>query len=108
VCEEEWRRVALAASETQRMLSPAGMPALTGPLRNHGAPLGAPLILSPRMQVPTTAASLLNGSAAQAGLIPDHHGLIYAPYDFSNYLAASAATPLMPDYGEHTGALFAF
>ncbi|KAJ1529179.1 hypothetical protein ONE63_005986 [Megalurothrips usitatus] len=49
VCDEEWRRVALAASETQRMLSP-GMPTLTGPIRNHAAPLGPPLILSPRMQ----------------------------------------------------------
>ncbi|XP_052130879.1 protein held out wings isoform X2 [Frankliniella occidentalis] len=105
VCDEEWRRVALAASETQRMLSP-GMQTLTGPMRNHATPLGAPLILSPRMQVPTSAASLLNGSGPAPGLIPghEHHGLIYAsPYDFSNYLAAAAsASPLMTDYSEHT------
>lgn len=48
--------------ETQRLLSP-GIPGLGNQLRAQGAPLGAPLILSPRMSVPTTAASILNGSA---------------------------------------------
>ncbi|CAG9815266.1 unnamed protein product, partial [Phaedon cochleariae] len=93
-CDEEWRRLA-ASVETQRLLSP-GM----GGLRPAQTPLGAPLILSPRMSVPTTAASLLNGAAPPPGPL-DPHQLIYAPYgDYANYaaLAAAAATPLLAEY----------
>ncbi|XP_046996163.1 protein held out wings isoform X4 [Schistocerca americana] len=106
-CDEEWRRLtAAAAAETQRLLSP-GMPTLTAPgIRAPATPLGAPLILSPRLPVPTTAASaLLNGSAGpQAPLLSPHdpHGLIYTPYaDYANYLAAS---PLLTEYAtaDHT------
>jgi protein quaking len=100
-CEEEWRRAAQAVAET-RLLSPS-MPGLgSAPLRTP-APLGPPLILSPRMSVPTTAASLLSGSAPPT---IDHHGLIYAsPYgDYTNY-AALAGNPLLTDYADHSGAL---
>ncbi|KAK7794724.1 hypothetical protein R5R35_009615 [Gryllus longicercus] len=99
-CDEEWRRItAVAAAETQRLLSP-GMPGLATPMRSAATPLGAPLILSPRLPVPTTAASLLNGSGPQAPLLSPHdpHGLIYAPYaDYANY-AALAASPLLTEY----------
>ncbi|KAJ8945880.1 hypothetical protein NQ318_002721 [Aromia moschata] len=97
-CDEEWRRLA-ASVETQRLLSPA-IPGLATPLRNPQAPLGAPLILSPRMSVPTTAASILNGSAPPGSLLSpgDPHGLIYTPYaDYTNY-AALAASPLLTEY----------
>lgn len=111
-CDEEWRRLtAAAAAETQRLLSP-GMPGLTSPLRSQGTPLGAPLILSPRLPVPTSAASLLNGSAGpQAPLLSPHdpHGLIYSPYaEYANY-AALAASPLLTEYAaaDHSGGLFA-
>lgn len=109
-CDEEWRRLTAAAAETQRLLSP-GMPGLTAPMRNPATPLGAPLILSPRLPVPTTAASLLNGSGHQGPLLSPHdpHGLIYTPYaDYANY-AALAASPLLTDYAtaEHSGGLFA-
>ncbi|XP_063244264.1 protein held out wings [Bacillus rossius redtenbacheri] len=108
-CDEEWRRLtAAAAAETQRLLSP-GMPGLAAPMRSPATPLGAPLILSPRLPVSTTA-SLLNGSAHhhhhQGGplLSPhDPHGLIYAaaPYaEYANY-AALAASPLLAEY-DHT------
>lgn len=105
-CDEEWRRVAAAAVETQRLLSPA-IPGLATPLRTPATPLGAPLILSPRMPVPTTAASILNGSAPPGSLLSpgDPHGLIYTPYDYTNYLAS----PLITEYptADHSGGLFA-
>lgn len=66
---------------------------------------GAPLILSPRMSVPTTAASLLSSQQAL-----DHSGLIYAaaPFtDYTNYAALAAGNPLLQDYADHTGGLFA-
>ncbi|KAJ3628547.1 hypothetical protein MTP99_015846 [Tenebrio molitor] len=88
-CDDEWRRVAAAAAETQRLLSPA-IPGLATPLRTPATPLGAPLILSPR--------SLLSPG--------DPHGLIYTPYaDYTNY-AALAASPLLTEYAtaDHSGA----
>ncbi|XP_044757558.1 protein held out wings isoform X1 [Coccinella septempunctata] len=128
-CDEEWRRVAAAAADAQRLLSP-GIPGLATPMRTPTTPLGAPLILSPRMSVPTTAASILNGSAPPefhseafdlngrcviggnrwmlcSLLSPgDPHGLIYTPYaDYTNY-AALAASPLLTEYAtaDHSGA----
>ncbi|XP_055697685.1 protein held out wings isoform X2 [Phlebotomus papatasi] len=100
--EEEWRRLAASAAET-RLLSPA-MPGLTAQqLRTPATPLGAPLILSPRMSVPTTAASILSGSAPPT---IDHPGLIYAtPYgDYTNY-ALAAGNPLLTEYADHSGGL---
>lgn len=79
-------------------------------MRTAATPLGAPLILSSRLQVPTSAASLMNGNHQQPMLSPhDPHGLIYAPYaDYANY-AALAASPLLTEYAtaEHNGGLFA-
>jgi len=98
-CEEEWRRLAQSAAES-RLLSP-GMPGLTAqPLRTPATPLGAPLILSPRMSVPTTGASLLSASAPPT---MEHPGLIYAaPYgDYTNY-AALTGNPLLTDYADHS------
>lgn len=108
-CDEEWRRV---AAETQRLLSPAIPGLATTPLRTAATPLGAPLILSPRMSVPTTAASILNGSAPPGSLLSpgDPHGLIYTPYaDYTNYAALAAASPLLTEYAtaDHSGGLFA-
>lgn len=85
-----------------------GMQALTpNQIRaTQGTPLGAPLILSPRMSVPTTAASLLS---SQPTLDPTA-GLIYAaaPFtDYTNYAALAAGNPLLQDYTDHTGGLFA-
>ncbi|KAK6628565.1 hypothetical protein RUM43_002380 [Polyplax serrata] len=104
-CDEEWRRLAAsAAAETQRLLSPA-MPSLGTPLRSPATPLGAPLIISPRLPVPTTAASLLNGTGTGPLLSPaEHPGLIYTPYaEYANY-AALAASPLLTEYAsaDHT------
>lgn len=103
-CEEEWRRVAAAAAAESRLLSPA-MPGLAPQLRAPTAPLGPPLIISPRMSVPTTAASLLSGSAPPT-IDP---GLIYAtPYgDYTNYAALAAGNPLLTEYADHSGGLFA-
>ncbi|XP_058789115.1 protein held out wings isoform X3 [Phymastichus coffea] len=103
-CDEEWRRVAAAAAESQRLL-----PGLATQMRTTNAPLGAPLILSPRISVPTTAASLLNGSGPPgASLLSagDPHALIYAPYpDYANY-AALASPSLLTEYAtaDHSGA----
>lgn len=113
--DEEWRRVAAAAAETQRMLAPgAGGVAL-----RSQAPLGAPLILSPRMSAAQGAqAGLLNGTGAgaAAGLLSpgeSAHQLIYASHyaDYANYAAlTAAANPLLTaEYAaaDHTGGLFA-
>ncbi|KAL7022332.1 hypothetical protein ACKWTF_012204 [Chironomus riparius] len=128
-CEEEWRRLAQSAAEN-RLLSP-GMQQIPNQMRaTQGTPLGsifqtdvnllayvhklhseptftgAPLILSPRMSVPTTGASLLSSQPTL-----DHSGLIYAaaPFtDYTNYAAlAAAGNPLLTDYADHTGGLFA-
>ncbi|XP_033226116.1 protein held out wings isoform X11 [Belonocnema kinseyi] len=102
---EEWRRLAQATAESQRLL-----PGLGTPMRTPSAPLGAPLILSPRISVPTTGASLLNGSGPPTSLLAgDPHGLIYTHYpDYANY-AALAASPLLTEYAtaDHSGGLFA-
>ncbi|CAH0583114.1 unnamed protein product [Chrysodeixis includens] len=113
--DEEWRRVAAAAAETQRLLAPGGGVGGVGggvALRTQ-APLGAPLILSPRMSAAGAQAGLLNGSGAQAAaglLSPGEpaHQLIYAsPYDYANYAAlTAAANPLLTtEYAaaDHTG-----
>lgn len=124
-CEEEWRRLAASAAAETRLLSP-GMQQIPNQMRGQqGTPLGivsycslqdgyektnythsgAPLILSPRMTVPTTAANLLQ---SQQQL--DHSGLIYAaaPFtDYTNYAALAAGNPLLTDYADHTGGLFA-
>ncbi|XP_051161369.1 protein held out wings isoform X11 [Leptopilina boulardi] len=101
---EEWRRLAAATAETQRLL-----PGLGTQMRTPSAPLGAPLILSPRISVPTTGASLLNGSGPPASLLSgDPHGLIYTHYpDYANY--AALASPLLTEYAtaDHSGGLFA-
>ncbi|XP_063390929.1 protein held out wings isoform X2 [Cydia fagiglandana] len=112
--DEEWRRVAAAAAETQRLLAPGG--GVGGVALRTQAPLGAPLILSPRMSAGHGGqAGLLNGTGAgaAAGLLSPGepaHQLIYAsPYaDYANYaaLTAAAANPLLTaEYAttDHTG-----
>lgn len=102
-----------AAAETQRLLSPA-MPGLGTQLRTQTAnPLGAPLILSPRIPaIPTTAASILNGSAAAPQLLPppETHGLIYTPFtaDYANFAALTGSPLLTAEYPgpDHSGGLF--
>lgn len=110
LAEEEWRRAAAAVAET-RLLSPA-MPTLAQATQlraQQGTPLGAPLILSPRMSVPTSAASLLSGSGPPQ--LEHTAGLIYAHptyTDYTNYAAlAAAGNPLLTEYADHSGGLFA-
>lgn len=99
-----WKQ--LAAAE-QRLMNPAGIPGLApNPLAaaRNANPLGAPLILSPRISVPTTGASLITGSAPPT--ITDHTtGLIYAaaPYaDYTSYAALAAGNPLLTEYADHS------
>ncbi|XP_032516035.1 protein held out wings isoform X3 [Danaus plexippus] len=96
ITDEEWRRV---AAETQRLLAPGGGVGGVGSVAlRTPAPLGAPLILSPRMsQGPQ---GLLNGTGAgaAAGLLSPGepaHQLIYAsPYaEYANY--AALTNPLL-------------
>ncbi|XP_037975938.1 protein held out wings isoform X2 [Plutella xylostella] len=105
ITDEEWRRLAAsAAAETQRLLNPGG-----GVTLRTQAPLGAPLILSPRMS--GQAQGLLNGSSGTGLLSPGEpaHQLIYAPQyaDYANYAAlTAAANPLLTaEYAaaDHTG-----
>ncbi|CAB3375212.1 Hypothetical predicted protein [Cloeon dipterum] len=107
VSEDEWRCLALvAAAESQRLgLAPSAAGMTAPALRTPPTPLGAPLILSPRMQVPTSAAAthLLNGGqGAPPPLMSPADGLIYTPYtDYANY-AASLTSPLLTEYtAEH-------
>ncbi|CAD6995018.1 unnamed protein product [Ceratitis capitata] len=101
-CEEDWRRV-IAASAESRLLTPA-LPGLAPQIRAPQATtLGAPLILSQRMTVPTTAASILSGQAAPAAFENPAHGMIFAPYgDYANYAALAAGNPLLTEYTDHS------
>ncbi|XP_064552559.1 protein held out wings isoform X6 [Drosophila montana] len=104
VCEEDWRR--LVAASDSRLLTPT-LSGLATQLRSPAnAPLGAPLILNPRMTVPTSAASILSAQAAPTGAFDQTaHGMIFAPYgDYANY-AALAGNPLLTEYADHSGAL---
>lgn len=88
--------------EAARLLAPPM--AISSPLRAAGTPLGAPLILSPRIPVPTTAA-LLNGSAPPPLISPADAGLLYATYgEYQHY--AALASPLLAEYphGDHAAA----
>ncbi|XP_077297087.1 protein held out wings isoform X4 [Arctopsyche grandis] len=95
-CDEEWRRLTAASAETQRVL---GLPTALGALRTPtSGPLGAPLLLSPRLPAAQSAAQ-----PPQHATHPAHHPspldhqIIYAgPYDYAaaNY-AALAANPLL-------------
>ncbi|KAH8310501.1 hypothetical protein KR044_001702 [Drosophila immigrans] len=104
VCEEEWRRL---VTSDNRLLTPT-LSGLATQIRSPAnAPLGAPLILNPRMTVPTTAASILSAQAAPtAAFDQTAHGMIFAPYqDYANY-AALAGNPLLTEYADHSvGAL---
>lgn len=106
--EEEWRRATAQAVAETRLLSP-GMQGLTAAqLRSATTPLGPPIILSPRMTVPTSTATILSGSAPPT--IDHHTGLIYAtpPYgEYTNYAALAAGNPLLTEYADHSGGLFA-
>ncbi|RVE53568.1 hypothetical protein evm_001709 [Chilo suppressalis] len=101
ITDEEWRRVAAAAAETQRLLAPGGgVTSVGGVALRTQAPLGAPLILSPRMSAPGAQAGLLNGTGSATGLLSPGepaHQLIYAsPYaDYANYAALTAGNPLL-------------
>ncbi|XP_017073507.1 protein held out wings isoform X6 [Drosophila eugracilis] len=101
VCDEEWRR--LMATSDSRLLTPTGLPGLAAQIRAPAtAPLGAPLILNPRMTVPTTAASILSAQAAPtAAFDQTGHGMIFAPYDYANY-AALTGNPLLTEYADHS------
>lgn len=98
-----WKQLAAE----QRLLNPAALNSLTqnhlaNAARNAANPLGAPLILSPRISVPTTGASLMSGQQT----ITDHTtGLIYAaaPYaDYASYAALAAGNPLLTEYADHS------
>lgn len=76
------------------------------PLRSPTTPLGAPLILSPR--IPVTASQLTNGMGPPPLIAPAEAGLLYAPYaDYHQYAAISPA--LLAEYpgADHSGGLFA-
>lgn len=98
------------AAETQRLLAPSGVTGVGGVTLRTPQPLGAPLILSPRMSA--APSQVLNGTST--GLLSPGepaHQLIYAsPYDYANYAALTAANPLLTtEYAaaDHTGGLFA-
>uniref|UniRef100_A0A182PVU3 K Homology domain-containing protein n=1 Tax=Anopheles epiroticus TaxID=199890 RepID=A0A182PVU3_9DIPT len=103
--DDRWKMA--AATADQRMLTQASLAAnlaavnqLTG--RTAPNPLGAPIILSPRISVPTTAASLIPGSGPPPTI--DHTtGMIYAsPYTDYSYALAAAGNPLLTEYADHS------
>ena len=105
--EEEWRRLMAAAANDSRLLTP--VPGLTQQIRPTAASLGPPLILQQRMTVPTPAPSILSGQTASENAFANAaaHGMIFAPYgEYANY-ATLAGNPLLTEYADHTGGLFA-
>lgn len=98
-----------AASADNRLLAPT-LPGLAQQMRApQAAPLGAPLILSQRMTVPTSAASILSGTGTPAPAFENPaHGMIFAPYgDYNIYNTALTGNPLLTEYADHSGGLFA-
>ncbi|UYV61062.1 QKI [Cordylochernes scorpioides] len=98
---------AAASLEPARLFAPPL--ALSAPMRTPGTPLGAPLILSPRLPIPTTAA-LLNGSGPPPLIAPgDAAGLLYSAYAADCHQYAALASPLLAEYptaataGDHGG-----
>lgn len=100
-----WKQLA----NEPRLMNPAAINTLAqnqlaAAARNAANPLGAPLILSPRISVPTTGASLIPGSAPPT--IDHTTGLFYAtaPYtDYASYAAlAAAGNPLLTEYADHS------
>lgn len=100
-----WKQLA----NEHRLMNPAAINTLAqnqlaAAARNAANPLGAPLILSPRISVPTTGASLIPGSAPPT--IDHTTGLFYttAPYaDYASYAAlAAAGNPLLQEYADHS------
>ncbi|XP_055550801.1 protein held out wings isoform X2 [Wyeomyia smithii] len=100
-----WKQLAAE----QRLMNPAAFTGLTtnhlaaAAARNAANPLGAPLILSPRISVPTTGASLITGTAPPT--IDHTTGLIYTttPYtDYASYATLAAANPLLTEYADHS------
>ncbi|XP_018496628.1 protein held out wings [Galendromus occidentalis] len=83
---------AFLPQDFQRLFNAAagGPVALTSPLRT-GTPLGAPLILSPRIPVPTNAA-VLNGSGPPPPLMSADAQLLYHYPDYHQYAALLTAT----------------
>lgn len=104
--------LALSAADAQRLMAAGGPPppvALASPLRGPSAPLGAPLILSPRGLPMGPPSALLNGSGPPPPLIaPTEAGLLYAAYpDYHQY--AALTSPLLAEYApDHSpaGGLF--
>ncbi|XP_077539226.1 protein held out wings isoform X3 [Haemaphysalis longicornis] len=93
--------LALSAADAQRLMAAGGPPppvALASPLRGPSAPLGAPLILSPRGLPMGPPSALLNGSGPPPPLIaPTEAGLLYAAYpDYHQY--AALTSPLLAEY----------
>lgn len=90
----------------QRLINPAALSGMQNQLaaaaRQAGNPLGAPLILSPRISVPTTGASLMAGSAPPT--IDHTTGLIYATAPYADYASYAALTgnPLLAEYADHS------
>uniref|UniRef100_A0A182QCU5 K Homology domain-containing protein n=1 Tax=Anopheles farauti TaxID=69004 RepID=A0A182QCU5_9DIPT len=102
--DERWK---LPAADS-RMINQATLAAANLAAANSLAgrtapnPLGAPIILSPRISVPTTAASLIPGSGPPPTI--DHAtGVFYAsPYTDYSYALAAAGNPLLTEYADHS------
>lgn len=91
---------AKASPQTARLVAPPI--SLTTSLRSPTTPLGAPLILSPR--IPVTS-QLSNGMGPPPLIAPAEAGLLYAPYaDYHQYATLSPA--LLAEYPgiDHSGA----
>jgi len=101
-----WNANPFSPKEMPRLMAPGHM-GLTAPMRSPTAPLGAPLILSPRLP-----GQLINGSMPQHLLGPETT-LLYAPTyaDYQYAAAAALASPALltaAEYPDHTaGGLFA-
>uniref|UniRef100_A0A4D5R968 Protein held out wings n=1 Tax=Scolopendra viridis TaxID=118503 RepID=A0A4D5R968_SCOVI len=91
-----------AVLETPRLLAPPM--SLTTSLRSPTTPLGAPLILSPRIPMP--AGALLNGSGPPPLIAPADAGLLYSPYAADYQYAALTSPALLTEYpgADHTAA----
>ena len=90
-------------AEMHKMAQTLTPVALTSQLRASGTPLGAPLILSSRIPVPTSAGLLTNGGGPQQLLAPSEAQIIYSYPDIHSQYFTSPLLAEFPTAAQGTG-----
>lgn len=90
-------RMPLFFTDCQTRILGHPMALASAALRSPITPLGVPLILTPRMGVPTSSA-MMNGGGPPPLIAPNDAGLLYSPYPDYHQYAALTSPLLSPEY----------